>query len=153
VQTSLLPHLAGLEATEGRAAFDRAIRVTLLAVAGFAAAVALGLLALGPWVMDLLLPSERDFGRLGLAVIAVGMGFHLAAGTLNQAALARGRASAAAASWLGCAGLFVAWMALAPVDDDLARAQAGYAAATAVLCLTLWALERSAPRVAATDAQ
>ena len=153
VQTSLLPHLAGLEATAGRAAFDRAIRVTLLAVAGFAAAVALGLLALGPLVMDLLLPAERDFGRLGLAVIAVGMGFHLAAGTLNQAALARGRATAAAGSWLACAGLFVAWMAFAPVGDDLARAQAGYAGATAVLCLALWALERSAPRVAARDAQ
>jgi len=153
VQTSLLPHLAGLEATEGRAAFERAIRGTLLAVAGFALAVALGLLALGPLVMDLLLPAERSFGRVGLAVVAVGMGFHLAAGTLNQAALARGRASAAAAAWLACAVLFVGWMVLAPVDDDLARAQAGYAAATAVLCLTLWALERSAPRVAARDAQ
>jgi len=153
VQTSLLPHLAGLEATEGRAAFERAIRITLLAVAGFALAVALGLLALGPLVMDLLLPSERPFGRVGLAVVAVGMGFHLAASTLNQAALARGRASAAAAAWLACAGLFVGWMVLAPVDDDLTRAQAGYAAATAVLCLALWALERSAPRVAARDAQ
>ena len=45
IQTSLLPHLAGLEATEGRDAFARAIRVTLLAIAAFAAAVALGLLA------------------------------------------------------------------------------------------------------------
>jgi hypothetical protein len=81
------------------------------------------------------------------------MGFHLASGTLNQAALARGRATAAAASWLGCAGLFVGWMAVAPVGDDLARAQVGYAGATAVLCLTLWALERSAPRVAPRDAQ
>jgi hypothetical protein len=122
-------------------------------VAGFAAAVALGLLALGPLVMDLLLPSERDFGRLGLAVIAVGMGFHLAAGTLNQAALARGRATAAAASWLACAGLFIGWMALAPVADDLVRAQVGYAGATVLLCLALWALERSAPRVAPRDAQ
>ena len=48
IQTSLLPHLTGLEATAGHEAFARAIRVTVLAIAAFAAAVALGLLAIGP---------------------------------------------------------------------------------------------------------
>jgi len=43
IQTSLLPHLTGLEATAGHAAFARAIRVTVLAITAFAAAVALGL--------------------------------------------------------------------------------------------------------------
>ncbi len=33
IQTSLLPHLTGLEATDGHAAFARAIRVTVLAIA------------------------------------------------------------------------------------------------------------------------
>ena len=36
IQTSLLPHLSGLEATEGHEAFARAIRVTVLAIAAFA---------------------------------------------------------------------------------------------------------------------
>ncbi len=36
IQTSLLPHLTGLEATEGHDAFARAIRMTILAIAGFA---------------------------------------------------------------------------------------------------------------------
>ena len=38
VQGSLLPHLAGLEARAGRAEANRAVRVTVLAIAAFAAA-------------------------------------------------------------------------------------------------------------------
>ncbi|MDQ3631228.1 MAG: hypothetical protein M3417_08200, partial [Actinomycetota bacterium] len=87
VQTSLLPHLAGLEVTEGAAAFSRAIRTTLLAVAGFALAVALGLLILGPLALELLL-DKPGYSGLGLAAVALGMGAHLAAASLNQAALA-----------------------------------------------------------------
>jgi O-antigen/teichoic acid export membrane protein len=142
VQTSLLPHLAGLEATEGHAAFARAIRQTVIVIAGFAGAVALGLLAIGPFVMDTLLPSDTDYGRVGLAVIAVGMGLHLTAGTLNQAALARGRAPQAAAAWLVSAALFVVWMLLPIVDDELTRAEAGYAGAAGVLCVLLYGLYR-----------
>ena len=36
IQTSLLPHLTGLEATAGHEAFSRAIRITVLAIAAFA---------------------------------------------------------------------------------------------------------------------
>ncbi|HEU4976894.1 MAG TPA: hypothetical protein VFT50_17525 [Baekduia sp.] len=142
VQTSLLPHLAGLEATEGHAAFARAIRQTVLAIAAFAGAVALGLLVLGPFVMDVLFPSDADYGRLGLAAIAVGMGLHLASGTFNQAALARGRAHLAAAAWLAAAAAFVVWMLLPLVGDELVRAEVGYAGAAGLLCLLLVALYR-----------
>ena len=38
IQTSILPHLAGLEARESGDEFARAIRVTVLAIAGFAGA-------------------------------------------------------------------------------------------------------------------
>ena len=62
--------------------------------AAFAAAVAIALLAVGPWAMDLLFGSDVDYGRFGLALIAVGMGLYLAAATLNQAALARGAGEA-----------------------------------------------------------
>jgi O-antigen/teichoic acid export membrane protein len=148
VQTSLLPHLAGLEATEGSAAFARAVRVTLLAIGAFAGAVALGLLVLGPWVMGIVFDVGVRYGRVGLAVIALGMGFHLAAGTLNQAALARDRARAAAVAWLASAGGFVVWMIAAAVGDPLARAEVGYAGATALLCALLYALEQRPPRTA-----
>ena len=137
VQTSLLPHLAGLNATEGHDEFARAIRVTLLAIAGFAGAVALGLLAIGPWVMDLLFGGDFDYGRGGLALVALGMGCHLAAGTLNQAALARGRQRAAAAAWVAAAVAFVVWLVLPVVDDQVLRVEVGYLGATALLCALL----------------
>jgi O-antigen/teichoic acid export membrane protein len=142
VQTSLLPHLSGLEATAGHDAFARAIRTTMLAIAAFAGAVALGLLLVGPWVMEHVLGSDYAYGRVGLAVIALGMGCHLCAGTLNQAALARGRATAAALSWLAVAAAFVVWMLVPLVDDVLLRAEVGYAGAALVLCAVLWVLER-----------
>jgi O-antigen/teichoic acid export membrane protein len=150
VQTSLLPHLAGLEATEGHEAFAKAIRITILAIAGFAGAVALGLLAIGPWVMEVLFPSDTDYGRVGLAVIAVGMGLHLTAGTLNQAALARGRAHQAAACWLVAAAAFVVWMVLPVVDDELVRAEVGYAGAAGLLCALLYVLYRQRPVAASS---
>lgn len=137
VQTSLLPHLSGLEATEGGDAFGRAIRITILAIVGFAGAVAIGLLLIGPAVMDIVFGSDASYGRVGLAVIALGMGFHLCAGTLNQAALARGRDRAAAGTWLLAAAVFVAWMLSPLVDDQLVRAEVGYAGATALLCAML----------------
>jgi O-antigen/teichoic acid export membrane protein len=149
VQTSLLPHLAGLEATEGHEAFGRAIRQTVLVIAGFAGAVALGLLAIGPFVMDVVFPSDTTYGRVGLAVIAIGMGLHLTAGTLNQAALARGRAHLAAAAWLVAAGLFVIWMLVPVVSDELVRAEVGYAGAAGVLCVMLYVLYRRPPAAAA----
>ena len=143
VQTTLLPHLTGLRTTEGDDDFARTIRVTLLAVAAFAASVALGLLAIGPWAMDLVFGDDYAYGRWGLAVVALGMGFHLAAGTLNQAALARGRAAQAAVAWLAAAALFVCWMVVPAIEDELLRAEVGYAAATALLCAALWRLYRS----------
>jgi len=137
VQGSLLPHLAGLEATAGREEFRRAIRVTVLAIAGFALAVAAGLFAIGPPVVETVFHIERDLARGGLALVGLGMGCHLMAGTLNQAALAREQAGAAAAAWLFSAALFVAFMLSPLVDDQLLRAEAGYFGATALLCALL----------------
>jgi O-antigen/teichoic acid export membrane protein len=143
IQGSLLPHLAGLEATEGRGQFERAIRITILAIAGFAGAVALGLLIIGPWAMGILFDDAATYGRLGLAAVALGMGAHLAAGTLNQAALARDHAGAAAAAWLVAAAAFVGWMLLPIVDDELVRAEVGYLGAATLLCALLVMVYRS----------
>jgi len=137
VQGSLLPHLAGLEATAGRDEFRRAIRVTVLAIGGFALVIALGLFAVGPPVVRWMFDIDQELARGGLALVALGMGCHLMAGTLNQAALAREQAGAAAISWLLSAGLFVAFMLSPIVDDQLLRAEVGYLGATALLCLLL----------------
>jgi O-antigen/teichoic acid export membrane protein len=144
VQGSLLPHLAGLEARQGRDEFERAIRVTILAIAGFAALVALGLLLVGPFAMSILFDDETSYGRLGLAAVALGMGAHLAAGTLNQAALARDHAGTAAVAWVVSAVVFVAWMLGDVVENELTRAEVGYLGATALLCALLALVYRRA---------
>jgi O-antigen/teichoic acid export membrane protein len=143
IQTSLLPHLTGLEATEGHDAFAKAIRVTVLAITAFAALVALGLLAIGPFVLrHILFGQQYSYGRVGLALIGVGMGLHLISGALNQAALARDKARAAAGCWLVAAAVFVVWMVIPAISDQVLRVEIGYAGATALLAAALGALYR-----------
>jgi len=143
IQTSLLPHLTGLEATAGHEAFARAIRITILAITAFAGAVALGLLIVGPFVLrHVLFGQSYPYGRVGLALIGVGMGLHLTSGALNQAALARDRARAAAGCWGLAAVVFLAWMLIPAVSNELLRAEIGYALATGLLAAALGALYR-----------
>jgi O-antigen/teichoic acid export membrane protein len=150
IQTSLLPHLTGLEAKEGHASFARAIRVTVLAIAAFATAVALGLLAIGPLVMSHVLFGQTfTYNRFGLALVGIGMGMHLASGTLNQAALARNRARAAALCWAAAAVAFLAWMLSPVVSEQVLRAEIGYCGATALLAALLGLLYRRGGTAAA----
>ena len=53
-----------------------------------------------------------------------------------------GHARAAATMWLVCAALFVVWMVVPAIDDELVRAEIGYAGAAALLCVLLRALYR-----------
>jgi O-antigen/teichoic acid export membrane protein len=137
IQTSLLPHLTGLETTAGHAAFARAIRVTVLAIAVFAGAVALGLLAIGPTVMKTLFGQSFAYDRFGLALIGLGMGMHLTSGALNQAVLARDQARTAAVCWAVAAVVFVTWMLTPLVSEELLRTEIGYLGATSLLALML----------------
>jgi O-antigen/teichoic acid export membrane protein len=148
IQTSLLPHLSGLAVTDSGGDFRHALRVTVLAIWGFAGAVVLGLAVLGPWAMGWLFGGDFDYTRGGLVLVGLGMGFHLTAGTFNQAALARDRAGLAAAAWLGCAAVFLVWLLTTPLDDQLLAVEIGYCATTAVLAAALWLIERSAPQAA-----
>ena len=134
IQTSLLPHLTGLEATAGHEAFAQAIRTTVLAILAFAARRLAGLLIVGPYALrHVFFGQDFTYKGTGLALIGIGMGLHLTSGALNQAALARDRARAAAACWLLAAALFVAWMLTPAISEQLLRAEVGYAGATAVL--------------------
>lgn len=142
VQSTLLPHLATLRASGDADAAAKALRQTLLAIGVFAAAVTLGLLVLGPWAMsDVLFDLEWTYSGTTLALVGIGMGLHLAAGTLNQSALAHGRAPVASLVWLVAAAFFVTWMLTEPVAEPVARAASGYAIASALLLLGLLALE------------
>jgi cytochrome b len=75
------------------------------------------------------------------------MGLHLISGTLNQAALARGRAFQAALAWLVSAAVFVAFVATGSGTGDamVTRVEVGYFGATAILCALLWLLYRRGP--------
>jgi O-antigen/teichoic acid export membrane protein len=143
IQTSLLPHLSGLHATGGGDDFGRAIRVTVLAIAAFAGAVVIGLGAIGPWAMGVLFGGDFDYDRVGLMLVGLGMGFHLTAGTLNQAALARRRGALAAAAWLAAAAAFMLWLLPSPLDDPVLEVELGYCATTALLAVALWLIERT----------
>ncbi len=152
IQTAILPHLAGLEAHESPEQFHRAIRVTVLVIAGFAGAVAVGLLAVGPAVMTALLGNKGyHYARVGLALVGLGMGFHLISGTLNQAALARGRAAMASVAWLLAAAVFVLLVATHTISNEVTRVEVGYFTATLVLSGLLWAVYRRGAPVTAVS--
>jgi O-antigen/teichoic acid export membrane protein len=142
VQTSILPHLTRLRAGGETDPFRRSINLTLLAVAGFAACVALVMLAAGPPVMDLLFGGDFDYERGGLVLVSIGMGLYLAAATLNQALLAHGRAAPAASCWAAAAAGFVLFLVLVDFDDPVLGVEVAFAGAAALLCGALYAMYR-----------
>ncbi len=144
VQTSILPHLTRLRAGGETDPFRRSENLTLLAIAGFAACVALVMLAIGPWLMDLVFGGDFDYERGGLVLVSIGMGLYLAAATLNQALLAHARAPHAAAAWLACATAFAVFLAVADFDDRVLQVEIAFVGAAAALSALLWSLYRRA---------
>jgi O-antigen/teichoic acid export membrane protein len=142
VQTSILPHLTRLRAVGESDPFRRSVNLTLVAIAGFAACVALVMLAVGPLVMDLLFGDEHDYGRGGLVLVSIGMGLYLSAATLNQALLAHGRAPQAAGVWALCAAGFALFLLLADFDDRVLQVEIAFVCAAASLSVLLWLLYR-----------
>jgi len=142
ISTSLLPHLTALQATgEGEHAFRHSVRTTLLAIVGFAALVIVTVLAAGPQLMQAAFGDSFAYERADLVIISAGMGLYLASVTLNQAALAEGRARVAATAWVACAAGFVVWNLL-PIFDAITRMETGFTGAAAVLCTMLYAIYR-----------
>ena len=144
VQASILPHLTRLRAGGETDPFQRSVNLTLLAIAVFAACVAVVMLVAGPALMDLVFGGEFDYERGGLVLVSVGMGLYLAAATLNQALLAHGRAPQASASWGLTAVAFVLFMLLADFDDRVLQVELAFLGAAACLSASLYVLYRSA---------
>ena len=117
--------------------------MTILAVAAFAAIVALALLALGPTIMHAAF-GHGHYGRGGLVAVAAGMGLYLSAATLNQAALARGRARDAAVCWIAAAAAFVLVLVIPRFDERVLQVELAYLAGAALLCTLLYGLYRRA---------
>src|SRR6185503_3529735 len=152
VATSLLPHLTRLRSTadaRDAQAFRLSVRLTIAAIGAFAALVGLVVLIAGPELMQLAFGDNFEYDRVGLLIVTAGMGFYLAAVTLNQAALAQGQVRRAAACWVACALAFVVWNLL-PWLDEFRRVEVGYAGAAALLCGLLYMLYR-VPRARPED--
>jgi O-antigen/teichoic acid export membrane protein len=146
VQTSILPHLTRLRAGGETDPFRRSVNLTLLAIAVFAGCVALVMLAIGPWLMDLLFGGDFEYERGGLVLVSIGMGLYLAAATLNQALLAHGRAPQAAVAWLASAAGFALFLLLVESDDRVLQVELAFLGAAAVLSVLLFLLYRQAHR-------
>jgi O-antigen/teichoic acid export membrane protein len=152
IATSLLPHLTRLRAKGGESArevFRSSVESTLLLIAAFAAAVTVGVLLVGPEVMQIAFGDDLTYDREGLAIVAVGMGFYLAAASLNQAALAQAQAHRAAICWIGCAALFVV-IQLSGLLNAFRAVEIGFTLSSAILAALLYGLYRN-PMAAAED--
>jgi O-antigen/teichoic acid export membrane protein len=148
IQTAILPHLTEMSVTEDTRAFRHSVAVTVRAIAGFAAVVALGLLVAGPFAMHVVFGDKGfDYGRFGLVAMGTGMGAYLSAATLNQAALAAGRAKQACACWITSAAVYVAFLVVPGWDDRVLQLELGYLFGALVLCAALYLVyRRSVPR-------
>jgi O-antigen/teichoic acid export membrane protein len=144
VSTTLLPHLTRLLVREGEGHagdFGRSVRLTVAACLAFGGATVVGVLAVGPPVMRLLFGSEFDYDRLGLAMVAAGMGLYLSATTVNQAVLAQGRARLAAASWAAAAVFFVGFLLVAHMEE-VREVEVAFLATAGLLSALLYVVYR-----------
>jgi O-antigen/teichoic acid export membrane protein len=147
VSTSLLPHLTRLRSQGQDDDFRDSVRVTIRAIAAFAALVGIVVLIAGPELMHIAFGEKFDYQRIDLLIVTAGMGLYLSAATLNQAALAQGQVRRASVCWIGCAIAFVAWTAAPIVGDEFTRVEVGYLGAAAVLCgLLYWVYRQPHPR-------
>jgi glucose dehydrogenase len=121
------------------------IRLTVSAIVAFAAIVGLVVAIAGPELMQIAFGNKFSYDRAGLLIVTAGMGFYLASGTLNQAALAQGQARSAAVRWVVCAAGFICWNLL-PVLDEFRRVEVGFAGAAALLFGLLYLLYRHPPK-------
>jgi O-antigen/teichoic acid export membrane protein len=152
VAASLLPHLTRLRSTGGETSeetFRLSIRLTIGVVAAVAALTVAVILIGGPRLMQIAFGDEFTYDRTGLVIVAVGMGFYLSAGTLNQAALAQGQARRAAICWATCAVGFIVWNLVQPLDV-YRTVEVGFLGVAVTLCALLYLLYRS-PRPRADD--
>jgi O-antigen/teichoic acid export membrane protein len=153
VAASLLPHLTRLRTrgdATGEDAFRMSINNTVLLIAAFSATVTVGVLLVGPTVMQIAFGDKFTYDRVGLAIVAVGMGFYLSAVALNQAALAQGQARRAAVCWVACAVGFIVFNLVQPLDP-YRTVEVGFSVSAAVLSGLLFLLYRRPHPVAADE--
>lgn len=146
VAAALLPSLTRFHSVGDEHAFRRRVGGVAGVLLAFAAVLTVGTLAVGPHAMRLLYGKGYDVARGDLTLLAAGVGFYLAAATLSQAALARGRAGRAAAVWTLAASTFVG-VELLSSGAPFHRVSVAFTAAAVLNCalFAVLVLRRSRP--------
>jgi O-antigen/teichoic acid export membrane protein len=145
VSTSILPHLTGLHTSEdpgSEGEFHRSVRMVLLGIAAFTAVMALAVLVAGPQLMQLAFSRKFSYDRVELLLVALGTGLYLSSVTVNQACVAQGQVRRAAARWIGCAALFIAWNFVPLVENEFHRIEIGFTLMAGVLFGLLYLIYR-----------
>jgi O-antigen/teichoic acid export membrane protein len=145
VSTSILPHLTTLhhsDEPDAEREFHHTVRMVLLGIAAFTALVVVVVLIAGPTAMQIAFSKKFTYDRTGLLLVSVGMGLYLSSVTVNQACIAQGQVRRAAARWIGCAGLFIAWNFVPLVSDEFRRVEIGFLLAAGVLFSLLYLVYR-----------
>jgi Na+-driven multidrug efflux pump len=114
----------------------------LLGIVAFTAVVAVVVLIAGPQLMQLAFSDKFTYDRPGLLLVTAGMGFYLAAVTVNQATVAQGQARRASMRWIGCAAFFIVWTVLPLIDDVNRRVEIGFTLTALILLATLYWIYR-----------
>jgi len=145
VSTSILPHLTGLHTSEEPGSedeFRRSVRMVLLGILAFTALMALAIVVAGPQLMQLAFSKKFEYDRAELLIVAAGTGLYLSSVTVNQACVAQGQVRRAAARWIACAALFIAWNFVPLVGDEFLRVEIGFTLAAAALLGLLYLIYR-----------
>ena len=153
VSTSILPHLTTLhhsEAEDAEREFHHTVRMVLLGIAAFTALVVVVVLIAGPKLMQIAFSNKFTYDRGGLLLVSVGMGLYLSSVTVNQACIAQGQVRRAAARWIACAGLFIAWNFVPLIDNEFRRVEIGFLVAAGALFSLLYFVYRH-PHARAED--
>ena len=145
VSTSILPHLTSLHTSareEGEREFHRTVRMVLLGLAAFTALALVFMAIAGPKLMQIAFSKKFTYDREGLLLVTLGMGLYLCSVTVNQACVAQGQVRRAAARWIGCAALFIAWNFVPLVGNEFRRVEVGFLLAAGVLFSLLYYVYR-----------
>ncbi len=141
VSTSILPHLTSLHHSteaDSETQFHRSVRNVLLGVTAFTAVTAIVVLIAGPQLMQLAFSDKFSYDRAGLLLVTAGMGFYLAAVTVNQATVAQGQARRASIRWISCAAFFILWTIMPVIDDVNRRVEIGFTLTALILLAGLY---------------
>jgi len=92
--------------------------------------------------MQLAFSDKFTYDRPGLLLVTAGMGFYLAAVTVNQASIAQGQARRASIRWISCAAFFIIWTLLPLIEDVNRRVEIGFTLTALILLSGLFYVYR-----------